>query len=105
MASGSASIAYHSTLSAGTVDTVSLDTWSKYLLIINKSTTATDVIYITTDGTEPEVEGDDTYCVLANSSKMLANEGVIPEPALGVAGSTVIKLICSGTPDYGVETH
>lgn len=102
MASGSAFKAYHSTLSANTVDTVTLTAWSRYVLVINRSS---DVIYATTDGTAPTVGGDDTYCVPANSSKMLFNEGVQPEPALGVAASSVVKLISTGTPAYSVEKH
>ena len=103
MASGSAHLAYHSTLTANTVETVTLEAWSRYLLIVNLS--ATHPIYVTTDGTVPTVEGDDTYCVPPSTSKQLFNEGVEPEPALGVSGSTVVKLISSSTPDYGVERN
>lgn len=103
MASGSAFKAYHSTLTAATVDTVTLDAWGRYVLVINKS--ATDYIYVTTDGSTPTVEGNNTYCVCPGQSKVLFNEGVEPEPALALAGSTAVKLISSGTPKYGVEKN
>lgn len=103
MASGNAIKAYHSTLAAATVDTVTLDAWGKYLLVINKSTA--DYIYVTTDGSAPTVEGANTYCVSPGQSKVLFNEGVEPEPALALSGSTVVKLISSGTPKYGVEKN
>lgn len=102
MASKSAFKAAHGTLSANTVDTITLSAWSRYVLVINKSS---DIIYATTDGTAPTVAGDDTYCVPSNSSKLLFNEGVEPEPALGVTAGTVVKLISSGTPAYSVEKN
>ncbi len=105
MASGSAFKTYHSTLAASTVDTVTLTAWTRYVLVVNKSTTATDIIYVTTDGSAPHDAGDNTFCVPAGTSKLLFNEGVEPEPALGVAGSTVVKLISTGTPAYGVEKN
>lgn len=103
MASGSALKAFHSTLVADTVDTVTLTAWSRYVLVINKSTS--DIIYVTTDGSTPTVAGDNTYCVLAGQSKLLFNEGVQPEPALSLSGSTTVKLISTGTPAYGVEKN
>ena len=105
MASGNALKTYHSTLAASTVDTVTLDAWSRYILIVNKSTTATDIIYVTTDGSTPHDSGANTFTVPANTSKLLFNEGVEPEPALGLAGSTVVKLISTGTPAYAVEKN
>lgn len=102
MASASAFKTYHGTLTANTVDTVSLTVWTRYVLVINKSS---DVIYATTDGSTPAVKGEDTYCVPANTSKLLFNEGVEPEPALSVSGATVVKLISTGTPDYSVEKN
>lgn len=103
MASGTAFKTYHSTLVADTADTVSLEAWTRYVLVINKS--ATDFMYATTDGSTPTVEGDDTYCIPPSTSKMLFNEGVEPMPALGLSAGTVVKLISSGTPDYGVEKN
>lgn len=103
MASGSALKTYHATLSADTVDTATLILWSRYVLVINKS--STDLLYVTTDGTTPAVEADDTYCVLPGDSKLLFNEGVQPEPALGISAGVVVKLISSGDADYGVEKN
>ena len=103
MASGSALKTYPSTLAATTVDTVTLTAWTRYVLVVNKS--ASDLIYVTTDGTAPTVGGDNTFCVTPGQSKLLFNEGVEPEPALGLAGSTVVKLISSGTPAYAVEKN
>lgn len=105
MASGSAFKTYHSTLAASTVDTVTLDAWGRYILVVNKSAAATDYIYVTTDGTTPTVDGANTYVVMPGQSKLLFNEGVEPEPGLGLAGSTVVKLISTGTPKYGVEKN
>lgn len=103
MATGSAYKSLHATLTADTVDTVSLTGWTKYVRVVN--TSASDLIYVTTDGSTPTVEGDNTYVVLPSSDLLLINEGVLPEPALGTSGSTVVKLISSGTPTYGVEKN
>lgn len=102
MASGSALKTYHSTLTATTVDTVTL-AWSKYVSVINKS--STDSLYVTTDGSDPTVAGANTYFVGPEQSKMLANEGLVPEPAIELFPSTVVKLISSGTPSYCVEKN
>lgn len=101
MASGSALKTYHSTLTATTVETVTLTAWYRYVAVVNKSTS--DFIYATTDGSTPTVEGADTYCVRPGETKVLFNEGTEIEPALGVAAGVTVKLISSGTPKYGVE--
>lgn len=78
------------TLSAATVDTVTLSaTGAAYVEVYNRSTGA-DIISFTTDGTTPSALGDDCYVVAAGQ-------------ALSVPASTsATKLFSAGTPGYTV---
>lgn len=78
------------TLTAATVDTVTLSaTGAAYVEVYNRST-GTDVISFTTDGTTPTALGDDCYVV--GGGQALA----VP------ASTTATKLISAGTPGYTV---
>lgn len=95
MASGTATDAYHSTLTASTVDTVTLTSAAKRLRIINRSGTAE--IYYTTNGSAPTVFGANCYVVVAAITEDSARN------ELGDQNETKVQLISSGTPTYSVE--
>jgi hypothetical protein len=84
----------HDTLEANTVATVTLSVGLQYVEVGNLGTdSVTDRIYVTVDGADPTVAGDDCYVVPANSAVD------IDSPK---SGNTVVKLISAGTPDYWV---
>lgn len=79
-------------LVANTVDTVTFAVDCVAVEVMNETGTA--AISFTTDGTTPTVAGNNTYYLPA------AVGAIQVEPDVG--GVTVIKLISSGTPSYGV---
>lgn len=97
MASGTANIAYHSTLVASTVDTVTLDKGAEYVTVVNRSGAAE--IYFTVGTTvtppaAPTVGGNDTYVLPASIGLVRVASGI---------GPVQIQLISTGTPTYSVE--
>jgi hypothetical protein len=85
--------AKHGTLTANTVATVTLDTPFRYTAIvdvINRSMTGE--IYVTTDGTDPTVAGDDTILVAGVTSFARPN-----------GASLTVKLISSAALSYTVQ--
>lgn len=97
MASGTANIAYHSTLVASTVDTVTLDKGAEYITVVNRSGAAE--IYFTVGTTvtppaAPTVGGNDTYVLPAATSSVRVASGI---------GPIEVQVISAGTPTYSVE--
>lgn len=84
-------IVRHGTLVADTVATVSGDSSVGSVAVLNKDDT--ERIYIRADGTNPAVDGNDSYVVLPCSRRVLMVN----------ADTITVKLISSGTPDYEVE--
>jgi len=81
--------AAHATLTASTVDTVTMSGGArKRAELVNQGT---DVIYFRTDGTDP-VEAADENEVLLGSERL----------AISMGDDGVIKLISGGTPTYSV---
>lgn len=99
MASGTANSAYHSTLTASTVDTVTLDRNYRTVTVFNRGT---GDIFLRTDGVAPTVDGNDCLVVPSNTSLIVPNRGLSNEAALGVSANTSVQLISSGTPAYSV---
>ena len=97
MASGTANFAYHSTLTASTVDTVTLNDGTEYVTVVNRG--GTDEIYFTVgtptnEPPSPTVGGNDTYVLpAALGSLRVASE----------IGPIVVKLISNGAMAYSVE--
>lgn len=92
MASHSVAAAKHATLSASTVDTVTIgssDVDTAYVVNIDGAA----IIYATGDGTAPTVAGDDIPVVVPALAGAYA--------VVDVVGSAV-KLISAGTPKYAV---
>lgn len=85
----------HNTLSASTVDTVTLDAYTyKQVTVMNRS--GSNEIFWTVGGAAPTVEGDDTYVTAASA-------GATTSKAVnGVNGQVTVKLISSGAEDYSV---
>lgn len=95
MATVSKNRAYHGTLVASTVDTVTLSRTYARVQVINRG--GTSEIYWTTNGTNPTVGGDDCYVVASpiGSSDTRAN---FQAPQ----NTCVVKLISTGNPTYSV---
>jgi hypothetical protein len=85
--------AKHATLVGATVDTITLSGGIVNVLVTNRGSTD---IYSTFDGTAPTVGGDDSYIILANTSKRVS---------FGTDQRSVVKLISSSTPAYSVEAY
>lgn len=97
MASGTANTAYHSTLVASTVDTVTLNDGEEYVTLVNRSGSAEIYATVGTSAVPPAtptVGGNDTYVLPAAIGSLRV---------AGQIGPTVVKLISSGTPTYSVE--
>lgn len=81
----------HGTLVAATVATVTLDRDYDIVEVLNRGD---DEIFFRVDKTNPAVDGDDAYVVVSGQWVQVS----VP----GSAGSTNIRLISAGTPEYTV---
>lgn len=86
MASYSVTTAKHTTLVAGTVDTVTITGGYPRIEVLNRSGVAD--LYFTNDGTVPSGGCDNCYIVPAGSSLNI--------PASDVAGSDVVQVVGNG---------
>lgn len=93
MATYSATIAKHATLTAGLVDTVTFDREVQTVEILNRGASE---LYFTTDGSTPVVNGDNNYVVLAGSALKVSNDGTWDDRM------TVVKLVSSVGIAYSV---
>lgn len=80
----------YDTLVATTVKSETLTGNPSKICVINRGSVE---LFFTTNGTDPTVAGDNTFCVLPSGFLEAAMEG----------GGNVVKLISSGTPTYGIE--
>ena len=97
MATGSATFAYHSTLTASTVDVVTLSRGTVFVEVYNRAAAGGADIYVTTGSSaSPTVGGNDCYIITPQSSDTL------PTYRLQGSDSNVVRLISSGTPAYSV---
>jgi hypothetical protein len=87
--------AYHGTLVAATVDTVTLSRVYGRVQVLNRG--GASEIYWTTNGSNPTVGGDDCFVVasVVGASDTRAN-------SQAQSNTCVVKLISSGTPTYSV---
>jgi hypothetical protein len=90
MASYSVAHSKHATLTAATVDTVTLT--QNYRQVEVKNRDASLVVYFTANGNTPTVAGDNTEVVSAGESVIVDTD----------TASDVIKLISSGAAAYSV---
>jgi hypothetical protein len=91
MASYTATRIKHATLTAATVDTVTLAADYPRVEVTNRD--ATNPLYVRLDGAAPTVAGDDTLVVPPNTYRVLE---------VATAGNTVVKLISAGAAPYSV---
>jgi hypothetical protein len=89
MASHSVALAKHATLSAATVDTVTLTKVYRAVEVLNRS--ASDVIYATFNGATPTDAGDDTIAVPAGAVYTWERN------------CSAVTLISSGAAAYSVQ--
>jgi hypothetical protein len=94
MATATVTDAYHGTLVAGTVDTITLPAAARTVEVVNRNGAAE--IYFTVDGGTPTVAGNDTQVVTAGAGAAL-------EYPSEDNTTTVVRLISSGTPTYSVR--
>lgn len=102
-------VAKSATLTAAGVDSVQLTQVARSIRVINRSATATDVIYVTI-GTlqnkpaDPTSAGDDCYAVMPGAAGVL-----LPWPIesinLRATNPAYIKLISATTPAYTVQVE
>lgn len=93
MATYSEALSKHATLTATTVDTVTLTGTDYYSVeVVHRSGSLTTPIYFTVDGSTPTVEGDDTYVVMPGGWKTVKSR----------VNVDVIKLISAGAVAYSV---
>lgn len=94
MATHTAVTAQHATLSAATMDTVTVTGDGLFAVIMNRSTTAGAVLYATINGPDPTVGADDTLAVPAGVTRV--------EPVASGIADTVFKLISATADAYTV---
>lgn len=91
MATETSRFAVHNTLTAATVDIITLtENTSDTIEVFNHS--ATGDIYFTVDGTTPVVAANDTYRVKPGSGLVVTS----------IATPDVVKLICATANEYSV---
>ena len=101
MAAGSAVNAYHGTLVAAAVDTVTLQRPYRAVQFVNRGSTD---IFVRTDGGTPTVAGAESYVIPANTSVVLPMFVPIADNSDASPRTTsVVELISSGTPAYSVQ--
>lgn len=86
------------TTTAGVVSTITFPTWFDAIQVDNDDKT-TD-LWVRVDGIAPTVGGDDCIYVRASETIIIGNHLPHAEPALGVAGQTIIKAISSGAVEF-----
>lgn len=90
MATYSVAVAKHATLSAATVDTVTITETTTAVEVVNRS--SSDTIYFTVNGTVPTSAGDDTFVVPPGGNLRVRSKGT----------GRSVKLISSGAAAYSV---
>lgn len=86
------------TTSANTVSTITFPTYFDTIQVDNDDKTSD--LWVRCDGVAPTVAGDDCIYVRAAETVMIGNPLPHYEPALGVAGSTVIKAISTAAIQF-----
>lgn len=88
--------AYHGQTEADTIDEVLLENQNDRVEIFNEETAVSDVtlvLYVTVDGDDPSVRGDDSYAIYPGYSREIRTSENYP---------TTVKLIASGEVKYSV---
>lgn len=86
----------HETLTAATIDTVTVSDPQVDVAVTNRG--GSDEIYFTIDGSAPTVGGENTFVLPAAVCSR-----VVSSDKFNTA-TPVVKLISSGTPAYSVES-
>lgn len=81
------------TLVSNTSTPVNFPQYFATITIVNRSTTASDTVWVRTDGNQPTVAGDDCYPVLAGQSQSFPNGVLTQEPITRVISGTSAILI------------
>ena len=84
----------HQTLSANTVDVVNTDASFASYRITHRGTLGVGTIFVRTDGTDPEANGDDNYRVAPGEEKFIPS-----------GSYAQVRLICTSGIAYSVEGH
>ena len=95
MAAYSATKSVHETLVADTVDEVTISGWHGYIEVINRSGNAE--LFVTLNGDDPEVLGDNTDIVTA-----AVGASLVLETSNTSGGDEVVKIISGGAESYSV---
>ncbi len=97
MATYSGVWAKHAQLSAGVVDTVTLDADYSRVEVVNRNGAAEIYFTVSVDGANPTVGGDNTHVLVAAINGMTVNANA------ATGNPTTVRLISSGTPTYTVR--
>lgn len=97
MATHTAATAQHATLTAATMDTVTLTNPSERVIIKSRSTTPGTAIFATVNGPDPTVGGDDTIVIPAGETYVTPESQAIAETI-----DVVVKLISATADAYTV---
>lgn len=99
MASHSVARSKHATLSAATVDTITITGLYRNFRVQNRASTGTiSYTHGATTAATPTADGDDTFDLPAGATDEWTEE-ILGAPATG----RVVKLISAATPAYSVE--
>jgi hypothetical protein len=94
--------ARHGTLTANTVATVSIAADHADIVVVQLDQgSITDPVYVTINGDDPTVGGNDTFKVQAVGEHRRSFQ----IPTADVGSNTVVKLISAGAHPYSVEVH
>lgn len=83
---------------ANTVSTISFPTYFDTIQVDNDDKTVD--LWVRCDGVDPTIAGDDCIYVRAAETVLIGNPLAHYEPAIGVAGETIIKAISTGAVQF-----
>ena len=77
---------------SGTVTTVTLDSWFRYVEVINRSD---DDLWVRLDGGDPAENGDNSFIIPGHSWMDINNRSTRPNLFNSTNNTTVVKLLSS----------
>lgn len=93
--SGTVTWSHHGTCTSGSADTVNFNQTRHRLLVTNRGGTALYLRPSFAGTAVPAADGDDTFIVVANSTRQLYHE----------AGMSAVQVFCAGASVYDVEVY
>ena len=88
------------TTTGGAVTTVTFANWYRGIQVLNRSV---GDMWVRADGTNPTIAGDECFYIAPNGFLQLSNPKLPPEPALGTASNTEVRILTAANANYTVE--